>query len=287
LGAVPHLAELAKQYQDKVTFLALSDEKVATVRPFLAKKSRYEGKTWGEAMAYTVATDPDQSVKKEIFSAAGQRGIPASFIISDGVVQWIGHPMSMDDPLEKVVAGTWNIEAAKEERAKQDAINQLMRSFRPLLRDAEESGDWAPVFTAIDEGIEKHPGNLDLAFFKWQALIFGAERYEEAYSYGDKVLELAWDNASMLNQVAWTTVDNDSLKTRDFNFAMKAAKRAVELTEEKDGAILDTLARVYFETGNLEKAIQWQKKAVENATGSMQEQLQEVLDKYLEESKKK
>ncbi len=46
------------------------------------------------------------------------------------------------------------------------------------------------------------------------------------------------------------------------DLALRAAKRASELTNESDASILDTVARVYYEAGHLDEAIAWQKKAV-------------------------
>ncbi|MHC4615973.1 MAG: hypothetical protein ACYTAU_20705, partial [Planctomycetota bacterium] len=81
----------------------------------------------------------------------------------------------------------------------------------------------------------------------------------------------------------WTTVDDKDVKKRDLEFALEAALRANELTEEKEAAILDTLARVYFEKGDLKQAIKWQREAVKQAGGSpMAEQLEEALKKYEE-----
>ena len=48
--------------------------------------------------------------------AAGQSGIPTAFIVGKtGQVEWIGHPMTMDEPLAQVVAGDWDRAAAKAE----------------------------------------------------------------------------------------------------------------------------------------------------------------------------
>lgn len=48
---------------------------------------------------------------------------------------------------------------------------------------------------------------------------------------------------------------------RDPAAALKAAKRAVELSGGKESAPTDTLARAYFEAGMLDQAIETQKKA--------------------------
>ena len=66
---------------------------------------------------------------------------------------------------------------------------------------------------------------------------------------------------------------------------MKTAKRANELTKGEDAAILDTVARVYYEKGDLESALEWQRKAVKFADDSpVGEEVRETLEKYEDEA---
>ncbi len=283
---MPHLSKLAKAYKDKVTFLALSNEEVETVGTFLEKKSGIEDKTWSQAMSFTVATDPDKSVMNEIFLAAGQNGIPATFIISGGKLQWVGSPMSMDKPLEQILDGSWDLEKASKEFASDLSVNKLMKELKGLAAKAKVSGNWNDILAFLDDGIEKYPTNVDLGLQKWSILLMSAHQDEEAYTYGKKFLDQVWDNAEILNQIAWTVVDDANVQTRDLKFAMKAAKQADKLTKSENGAILDTLARVYYETGNLDEAIKIQDKAVKLAEGPLADQIKEVLEKYKAEKKK-
>ena len=54
----------------------------------------------------------------------------------------------------------------------------------------------------------------------------------------------------------------------------------------EDGAILDTLAHLLYETGDLDRAIEVQEKAVENA-GEMIDEIQPFLKQLQAEKKKK
>ena len=57
--------------------------------------------------------------------------------------------------------------------------------------------------------------------------------------------------------------------------------RANEITQDQNPAILDTVARVYFEKGDLQAAIKWQRKAVKHAGETpMAEDLAATLEKY-------
>ena len=84
-----------------------------------------------------------------------------------------------------------------------------------------------------------------------------------------------------LNAIAWSIATGD--EPRDLELALRAAVQANKLTEEENGAIIDTLARVHYELGELDTAIELQRKAVTQSPD--QSVLQESLDRYLEEKK--
>jgi WD40 repeat protein/serine/threonine protein kinase len=79
--------------------------------------------------------------------------------------------------------------------------------------------------------------------------------------------DLAVLTAEEWNQFAWfglTELAADS-PARDLNRLLGYAERAVTLSERKDGAILDTLARAHWELGDKAKSIEIQAEAVQAA----------------------
>jgi hypothetical protein len=288
---VPHLAEIQKKYKDQVTVLAISDEDFDEVEAFMVKDSIIEGKTWAQAMSYIVATDPDKSVKTEVFSAAGRRGIPSSFIIGkDGRIEWIGHPIRMDEPLAAVLDGTWDRAAARKKYDDDQALQQEMNKIRSGLSAAIRADDQTAAMEILDEAILRFPENSSWKMQKFNLLLTRFQGYainekivaeKAAYALGQQLVEKNFDNASTLNSIAWTIVDAKGLMVTDLDLALKAATQANKLTESKEAAILDTLARVYYEKGDLDGALKWQKIAVENAdAGAMGDSIREVLEKY-------
>jgi hypothetical protein len=275
---VPHLAKLQAKYADKVTVLALSDESVKTVEAFLNKPSRYEGKTWKQAMAFTVATDADGSVKKDIFSAAGQKGIPSSFIIAKGVVQWIGHPSMLDAPLAKVVAGTWDATDAQKQAVKEKAFRRAIERVGPKFAQFRDQPE--KLVELFDELLQEFPDRANLKVEKFKILLLALHRDDEAYSLARKIAADHPKNANLHNELAWTIVDHKDVKTRDLNLVLRLAQHATELTKSKNAAILDTLARAHFELGDIDKALSWQEKAVANAQGPMAAELKKALERY-------
>ncbi|NRA75957.1 MAG: redoxin domain-containing protein [Planctomycetes bacterium] len=284
---MPHLAEIQKKYKDQVTVLAVSDEDLAKVEAFMVKDSIIEGKTWAQAMSYIVATDPDKSVKTEVFSAAGRRGIPASFIIGkDGKIEWIGHPMRMDEPLAAVLDGTWDRAAARKKYDEDQALQQEMNKIRSGLSAAIRANDQKAAMEILDEAILRFPENSSWKMQKFNLLLTRFHRYKAAYALGQQLLEKNFDDASALNSIAWTIADTEGLKVRDLDLALKAATQANKLTESKEAAILDTLARVYYEKGDLNSAVKWQKLAAKNANAdAMGDSIREALERYQKERK--
>ena len=157
-----------------------------------------------------------------------------------------------------------------------------------MPKSGEQAGDFDKVIVILDGAIKQFPENDGLLSQKWMVLLTKVHRDEQAYAVGRDLMVRFWDNSMQLNQIAWTVVDDKGVQTRDLKFAMKAAVRANELTESKDAAILDTLARVHYEKGDLAEAVRFQRMAVKNAgDDQLGGQIRDVLEKYKMESKEK
>lgn len=279
--SMPHLSTLKDEYGRKVTIIGISDEPIETVESFLAKADD-AGKTWNEKIRYTLAADPDRSVMNDYFRAAGQRGIPTAFIVGrTGHVEWIGHPMRMDEPLKAVIDGSWDRGPFKKTWEQEQVVRKMQTEFSA----AERAGEWDKAEALLNKMLEEAPDSPTLRYERFELLVGGLNRPEEGYKVGREIVKENWDNASTLNMIAWYVADDQRVKLRDLDFAMMAAQRARELTEDKDPAILDTLARVYYEKGDLASAIAWQRKAAQQAgDGSMGEGIRETLERYEKEA---
>jgi thiol-disulfide isomerase/thioredoxin len=284
--SIPHLTDLAEKYKEKgVSFIGVSvwERDQTLVEPFV--------KDMGAKMEYNVAMDdvPEGETKGKMaetwMQAADQDGIPAAFIVQkEGKIAWIGHPMSMDEPLAKIAAGDWDLDAAaskyREEKAREKKTAALFQKLVGPLRNKKH----VDVIAIIDEAIADDP-SLEagqLGFLKYNALL-GSQNYKEASAYGSKLVDGAYkDDPDQLNNLAWTIVDPDTERDPeacDAKLALKAAKRASELTSDSNGAILDTLALAHFKTGDAAKALEIQEKAVKLSKDE-DEGMKSRLEKY-------
>jgi thiol-disulfide isomerase/thioredoxin len=164
ISSMPHLAELQTTYAEKgVQIISISDEDLETVEGFLKRPvrgargpkaakgdSEEDSKEKAPAKpvtyakltsAYCLTTDPDGSVKTDYMDAAGQNGIPTSFIVGkSGLIEWIGHPMSMDEPLEKIVSDEWDRDAFLETFRKEQERDLVMAKLRAKMQRGDAEG---------------------------------------------------------------------------------------------------------------------------------------------------
>ncbi len=277
--SMPHLSQLQEQYADEVSFVGISDEDSATVGGFLAGAyGSSTSRTWDEVVTYRLALDPDRVAHAGYMDAAAQQGIPTAFIVGrEGHVEWIGHPMSMDDSLAKIVAGNWDRAAAAEQFRTDRAANEAKAALSALFRRAEQFGDFRPVLSELDRFLQEYPGHIELTLLKMQVLLH-TEQFPAAVALGSELADTHWEDGQALDQIAWALAAVVPAEHRDLERALQVALRASSVQEDADSSALDTVARVYFEQGNVGEAIKWQKKAVDQAPG--QEKLRATLERY-------
>jgi len=266
--SIPHLTELQKTYPD-IPFIGVSvfEQDQAGVKPFVEKM--------GEKMDYRVALDAvgtdekanEGAMAKNWMNAAEQKGIPTAFIVDkEGKIAWIGHPMSMDGPLKKVADGTWNLKAAREERRKEVEDQSKMTKLVGKLQEAQKAGNHEKTLAILDElagvspALEVRVGPMKLA------LLIKLDQQDKALELAKQLEKTALGkDPAGLNELAWVIVDPDAgikPNAKLVEFARDAARRADERSNGKNAAIADTLAKTYFDSGDVAKAIETQERAV-------------------------
>lgn len=303
--SIPHLTELQKEHKD-VTFIGVSvwERNWDNVKPFVEKM--------GDKMDYRVALDalkPDPGKDKDKddeekagakstkgvmaetwMEAAGQNGIPTAFIVNkEGKIAWIGHPMDrMDKPLKEIVAGKWDLAVAAADFKKKSAQKAKLAALSRKL--AELRNEPMKAVEAIDDAIKEDPSLEErLAFTKFQLLRGKKGDPEEALKYGERLAEKYQDDAQALNALAWMLVRPGAPKpdAKMAKLALETARKADELAKGKEADIADTLAKAYFDNGDVANAVKTQERAVKLAKGREDvKELQKRLDEYKKAAEK-
>lgn len=240
--AFPHLADLQKKYEGDLTVIGVNiweqasgDDRVKLVNDFVANH---------EEMVYTVALEEGTAMAENWMRAAGRNGIPSAFIVNgEGRVAWMGHPMAMDEPLDEIIAGKYDLDAARlairTEQLTMTAMNEL--------REKAAAGAWDRI--------------NDIA----KALM------HESFA----------KNPDGLNAVSWFIVSSEkTIPEETLKIALKAGKMANDQTDWKDWSALDTYALAAFKNGQKAEAIKWQNKAIELAPPQAQPELKERLETF-------
>lgn len=127
VASIPHLRDLQLRHGDAITIFSISDEPRDTIEQFLDRER--EGPTYRDLTGeYWVGSDPDGSVSRDYMQAAGLGGIPSAFIVGKtGEIEWIGHPMRIDDPVAQVLPGTWDRDAHRREQEQEQESREKLR----------------------------------------------------------------------------------------------------------------------------------------------------------------
>ncbi len=201
----------------------------------------------GAQMEYAVAVDDQQGTDAAYMKAFKQESIPHAFIVGPkGDILWHGHP----------AAG-----------GLEPALDRILAGTYDV-----EQGRKAIRATEAMRGY-------------FQRLVQGRDD-EETRAIGAGIVADGASDPALMNEFAWTVLTEPQVKTRDLDLAMKAAQAALDGSQSKDAAIMDTYARALFDTGRVAEAIEHQKKAVELATDeALRKELEAALKTYEEKAK--
>jgi len=271
--SIPHLTKLQQEFKD-IIFIGQNclEQDQSGVPDFV--------KDMGDKMNYRVALDDVKGNDKGKMAttwleAAGQNGIPTAFVVDKATrIAWIGHPMELDDVLKDVAAGTFD---PKKAAAAHQAVEALAEKFGKAM----QAHDFDAAIAVADELAKARPAMADQVTAIKFSLLLQKKDYPAAWELGKKLPEIFKDKAEMLGSLARTIVNpEEPVEKPDLDLAETLASRAAEITKGENAGVLDTLARVYFAKGNIDKAIETQTKALSKAGADEKAQLQKDLAEY-------
>jgi len=270
-ATIPHLTELAHKHAGKITFIGVSiwekpkesNEAVfAVVEPFV--------KEMGDKMEYNVAADGiDRTMATMWMTAAERNGIPCAFVIGqDGRIAWVGHPSAIDNVLDEVLAGTWDVQA--------EALRQELEA---RIQAALKTRDNKAVIEAVDKALAVRPEmETDLMPVRFNALV----QVDEAagFAYLRTLLEKgdfeknpyhAFNAAAIVNRYAAT------LKNPDYAVVIAAMEKA-KAAEHENPNVLTLYAELLSKAGKIDGAIDMQQTAIMKAESLGGERWQKWLE---------
>ncbi len=265
--AIPRLSALQHAHPDALTVLAISSrdmqgESLERVTALVSEQ--------GGAMDYRVAFDDRRRTAREWLDTFEVRSVPTAFVVNrEGVIAWIGNPLwppgELEEAVDRVIAGRFSAadreELHRRHLERRERIAQAEREFE----ETDQIAQPARALRILETLLELNPdGAAAYALRKFDLLISNPRSLDDAYRFGREIADGALkDDADKLKTMAWTILDDSGLVRRDVDLAFKAALRAAELTQHRNADVLDTLALAHFRRGEVAKAIETEKHALE------------------------
>ncbi|MCK4981983.1 MAG: redoxin domain-containing protein [Victivallaceae bacterium] len=272
IKVMPYFHKLKNQYKD-LTIISISTENAAVVKNFITKY---------KDINYKIAVDDNNKTYNSYMNK--NEKIPVAFIINkNGTVAWIGHPLDIYLPLKRIITGKFDIKesARHNEIYKKMQILLSQKKYTPALKIIEAELKKKPdntQFIALKvyvlfntekkaEALEfagsmlkKHPANMEL--FELKAYMLSQmKKYKELDAFYLDFINNCKEEPVLLNQLA-----RQLLGTRFGEAKLEPALKAAELAYSnrklyklQRANIGETLARIYYMTGRIDRAVKIQK----------------------------
>jgi thiol-disulfide isomerase/thioredoxin len=249
LANIPHLSALARAYPGRVAVIgATSPDRwgntLEAVRTFIAARA--------DKLAYRVAWLPESPGpsgdvgihRNPWFRQVGLESLPTAFVVDGrGRIAYIGDPLTLEAPLRRIVAGDWDLAAARRRWDDNRRAESLRQKLEPLLASGDVEGA--------------------------RSLAFQIVRVESG------------DEPRILGLVASSIAGSPLKADRPLlDIAFEAAARSVSLTRRRAPGMLDALARIQFLRGDVTGAIETEESAVALSEGGMQEAQRKNLAEF-------
>ncbi len=301
VAAIPHLNDLHKSMGKKGVVITGVNVWESERDAASAQRAKDFLKSQGDKMSYRVALGGKAFIK-DWLEAAEVNGIPHAFVVAEGKVAWMGHPMQLTaEILGDILTGTPLAAAAPiadkipQRRLSKPAVPAGTAPNDPemaaaqakldALSEAMRNRDWAAAEKALPAAAAVLPPQEGAELRASIEAQIGLARGDPSKFYAQlaKLAEEEFDDAEAMNEIAWRLLTMKAFEgKRNLALAEKCAVQAVKLTKETHSDKLDTLARLRWLQGKKEEAIRLQIKSVDKADpGQMKDALQKTLDAML------
>jgi hypothetical protein len=251
-GSLRALDGAARAQRGKATVVAVCDEPVSLVRDFAATEG------WDGGAAFVLAADPVRHAVQTVFGRDALPALPTAFIVRDGVVQWQGAPSDVGVVLAEVVAGRWDLGAARRADEQRRLWDAEMDRIDAMARGGRHDEALAALDVACESALPAQAAQCSGRRF---ALLLSAGRLDEALKVGDGIV-CNPANAKQAAGLAWNIANTIPGNAKALAFALRAAESSDRALSGKDAMVGAILARVQYLSGDRERAAETARRAL-------------------------
>lgn len=294
---MPTIANLQQKHRrDNVQIISITDETVDEVKQLLALKHPRAPETMIAEITsvYCLTADPDRSAHDDYVKASGISGIPIAFIVGKtGLIEWIGHPGLLEQPLQLIVDDKWERERFKQVWDTQRLDESISKRIDALL--AKE--DFAGAIGLVDMRVQslatgETNGNRSAQRERWIATgaslrLSSGKAGKATYDYFLEKMRSVKDQPLELIRFGLSLEpvfrDGKKLGPLPRETAAQLEKLASKIEPEQQPVYNYCLALMCEFDGRLKQAIAFQERAVQAAPEEQKKPLGEILKRYREQ----
>lgn len=156
---------------------------------------------------------------------------------------------------------------------------------REVARQAMRRGDTKGALAAIDEEMSKQEDDEPqgrLLLQKFEILASKPGDAGAAVEIGEQLLGAWAEDANELNSMAWKLLTDGKFEGRFSELARRMSERSNALTGHSNWMYLDTLAHARFALGDVEAAIELERRALENCKDNRRGEAEKALKRFEE-----
>ncbi|MBV7529662.1 TlpA disulfide reductase family protein [Chitinophaga sp. sic0106] len=267
IASMPHLSVFAKEHKQDVTVTAVNIWEKTGDKPYESswpKVAKFV-KGMGDKMGFNVVTDSkDEQMANNWMKAAGQGGIPCSFLVKDGIIMWIGHPVEIDSVVGLVMSPDYDVQAARQKfQQKEAAADSAMGPFMTIMESwdkAVKANQFEQALKILNDAMGKDTTmDKSLGFFKFQTMI---EHFNEDSAMAF-VCEWQKGTPGYIGSTAAVIAQKKGLKNDTYLYAMGLIKDKLTNPNEPANIYLQLTADLYANMGDYKNAVNYQQQAVD------------------------
>jgi thiol-disulfide isomerase/thioredoxin len=262
IASMPHLSELADKYHDKVRIIAVDASERTGKQPYSSCTSMVKAfvEKNAEKMRFDVLVDNDErGMTKNWLQKAGISGIPATIVIKNNRIQWIGYPQKLEAVLDKLVSGEYNLVESKEQyesALNTEAVGQkIYRTNVARIDSAVSAGNYGNAIAFAEESAKIDVQRASSYGLKKLSILMAHYPENEALKFMETCEK---ENSSWALSYACFIGGQDGLNLKHYQIAAEILERC----EQTNIFFLDELARLQGRLGKYEKAVVAQQKAI-------------------------
>ncbi len=287
IAAMPHLSELSEQYNDAVNVIAINVMERTGDQPYsvaIPKVAEFVEKM-GDKMKFNVVADDDEkNMDKRWLRAAGIKGIPATIVVKDKKIYWIGHPMFLDKVLEQIKDGSYDLlEQKKEYEKKFIAQRNESNSFKDnmiAIENAISSKNYQEAIALTDKFASQAPKSSYVYKQRKLQILLAFYKDKDVLNYLKNTQKIDKKDAAAL---ASFIASQENISTKIDAFAADI----IDKSEEKNTYNLDCLATLQSRLGQFDQAYKNQLKMLNLLIEARKEKPELISEEAIDNNRKK